>query len=105
MDAQDPNRLARFWSRLLGGEPVDRARGWAHVEPPGFPRLGFQPGASEKEGKNRLHLDIEVDDIQASAAAAEAIGAKRVGVAVTTKLGSYQVMHDPEGNEFCFVAD
>lgn len=105
VDAQEPRRLVRFWSELLGGTPVDRARGWSHIEPPGFPRLGFQPGAPDKHGKNRLHLDIEVEDIPAWVARATGLGAQRVGSTVTTELGSYQVMHDPEGNEFCFVHD
>jgi predicted enzyme related to lactoylglutathione lyase len=105
VDAQEPRVLVRFWSQLLGGTPVDRALGWSHVEPPGFPRLGFQPGASEKQVKNRLHLDIEVEDIAACVATAVELGARRVGTTVTTELGSYQVMHDPEGNEFCFVHD
>jgi predicted enzyme related to lactoylglutathione lyase len=105
VDAQDPRKLARFWAQLFGGTAVDRARGWSHVEPAGFPRLAFQSGAPEKEVKNRLHLDIEVDDITACVATAEQLGAEHFGSTVTTELGSYQVMHDPEGNEFCFVHD
>src|SRR5262245_3277562 len=35
VDCRDPRSLVRFWAALLGGEPVDRARGWSHVELPG----------------------------------------------------------------------
>jgi predicted enzyme related to lactoylglutathione lyase len=105
VDSREPRSLVRFWAQLFGGEPVDRARGWSHVVPPGFPRLAFQPVPEDKTAKNRLHLDIEVDDIPAAAARAEQFGAVTVGEIVTDELGSYQVMLDPEGNEFCFVCD
>jgi hypothetical protein len=35
--------------------------------------------------------------------AAEALGAVRSGEPVYDELGGFQVMLDPEGNEFCFV--
>ena len=43
IDANDPSRLVRFWSSLLGGTPVDREHGWSHVVVPGVARLAFQP--------------------------------------------------------------
>jgi hypothetical protein len=77
--------------------------GWSHVDPPGFMRIAFQPVPEEKVGKNRLHLDVEVASIAASVARAETIWATRVGGLVTDESGSFQVMVDPEGNEFCLV--
>jgi hypothetical protein len=103
VDALDPARLARFWAGLLGGEPVARAMGWSHVDPPGFMRIAFQPVPEEKVVKNRLHLDVEVKSIAATVARAEGLGASRMGGLVTDESGSFQVMVDPEGNEFCFV--
>ncbi|PWJ51156.1 hypothetical protein SAMN06264364_12133 [Quadrisphaera granulorum] len=108
IDAVDPQQLVRFYAGLLGGEPVDRARGWSHVKPPGFPKLSFQPVPEPVAGKNRLHLDIEVDDddaLQAALARAEALGGQRVGTPVRDDAGAYQVVRDPEGNVFCFVCD
>lgn len=104
VDCRDPQSLARFWAGLLGGEPVDRARGWSHVEPPGFARLSFQPVAQDKVGKNRVHLDIEVDDIEPATARAVRLGATLVGGVIADDQGAFRVMRDPEGNEFCFVA-
>ncbi|MGI5290890.1 VOC family protein [Nonomuraea polychroma] len=103
VDCRDPHRLVRFWAALLGGDPVDRARGWSHVEPPGSARLAFQPVTDGKAGKNRLHLDIAVDAIEPAIAQALRLGATRIGETVTDDQGSFQVMSDPEGNEFCFV--
>ena len=104
VDCLQPARLARFWAGLLGGEVVDRASGWSHTDPPGFPRLAFQPVGEPRTVKNRLHLDVEVDDIPAAAATAQAIGAERVGDVVVDAKGAFQVMRDPEGNEFCLVS-
>jgi len=104
VDARDPAAQVRFWAALLGGEPVDRARGWSHVEAPGFPRLAFQPVPEPKVTKNRLHLDVAVDTLSEAATGAVELGATRVGELVTDDQGSLQVMVDPEGNEFCLVS-
>jgi catechol 2,3-dioxygenase-like lactoylglutathione lyase family enzyme len=103
VDCADPGRLARFWAGVLGGEPVARNDGWHWVDPPGWTRLAFQGVPEGKVVKNRLHLDVLVDDLAAATAQAEALGATRVGEVVTDEAGSFQVLLDPEGNEWCVV--
>ncbi|SDI29902.1 VOC family protein [Nonomuraea jiangxiensis] len=103
VDCREPRALVRFWAALLGGDPVDRTRGWSHVEPPGSVRLAFQPVPEGKTVKNRLHLDVEVDAIEPAVTRALRLGATRIGATMTDEQGSFQVMADPEGNEFCFV--
>ncbi|WP_241833228.1 VOC family protein [Streptomyces caatingaensis] len=103
VDCGDPGRLVRFWAGLLGGEPVDRGPGWSYVEPPGFVRLAFQRVPEAKQVKNRLHLDVEVDAVDTAVAEALRLGGARLGEPVTDEQGSFQVMTDPEGNEFCFL--
>ncbi|WP_090049644.1 VOC family protein [Lentzea fradiae] len=103
VDSAEPGRLVRFWAGLLGGEPVERDGGWAHVETPGGVRMAFQPVPERKDVKNRVHLDFVVEDIEAAVVKAVSLGAVREGVVVTDAKGSFQVMRDPEGNEFCFV--
>ncbi|WP_406283578.1 VOC family protein [Embleya sp. NBC_00896] len=103
VDSRDPHSLVRFWAGLLGGEPVDRERGWSHVEPAGSVRMSFQPVPEDKAGKNRLHLDLVVEDIDAAIELAVSLGATARGETVTDEQGSFRVMLDPEGNEFCFV--
>ncbi|MFW6639333.1 VOC family protein [Nocardiopsis algeriensis] len=104
VNAADPSALARFWAFVLGGEPVDREDGWAFVEgAAGRPRLSFQPDPAPKAERNRLHLDVRVDDIASAAAAVTAHGGRLRGKTVTDAQGSFQVAHDPEGNEFCLV--
>jgi hypothetical protein len=107
IDSREPARLVRFWAALLGGEPVDRADGWAYVVPPGFPPLTFQLVPEAKAGKNRLHLDLEVDpgEIPAAVERAAELGGTPVGGLVVDESGRFHVLTDPEGNEFCFVSD
>lgn len=103
VDCAAPAALARFWAALLGGTPVDRSPDWSYVEPPGFVRIAFQQVPEGKAVKNRLHLDLEAGPVAAAADAAILLGAVRVGGIVTDAQGAFQVMRDPEGNEFCFV--
>jgi hypothetical protein len=56
-----------------------------------------------KTVKNRVHLDVDVPDLEDAVAASLPWGAVRVGEVVYDELGGFQVMQDPEGNEFCFI--
>ncbi|MFF8289200.1 VOC family protein [Streptomyces sp. NPDC016309] len=103
-DCADPAGLVRFWAALLGGEPVDRSPDWSYVEPPGFVRVAFQRVPEGKAVKNRLHLDLSAGDVAAAAGHAVRLGAVRAGGIVTDEQGDFQVLRDPEGNEFCFVS-
>ncbi|MCF2532743.1 GNAT family N-acetyltransferase [Yinghuangia soli] len=104
VNCAEPYPLAVFWSRVLGGEPVDRDPAWAYVDAPNRPRLAFQRVPEPKQpGRNRLHLDVLVTDIPAATEALELIGAAREGKIVRDALGAFQILLDPEGNEFCLV--
>ena len=103
VDCQNPAALAEFWSSILGGEPVHRNGAWSFIDPPGWTRLAFQRVPETKQGKNRLHIDVHVDDVPGASAAAEALGAVRVGTIQADSAGTFQVLLDPEGNEWCVV--
>ncbi|PPK94132.1 glyoxalase/bleomycin resistance protein/dioxygenase superfamily protein [Kineococcus xinjiangensis] len=103
VDCADPRALAVFWAGVLGGEPTGRDGAWWYVDPPGWTRLAFQRVPEPKAVKNRLHVDVRVDDIAAAAERAEALGARRTGGVHTDAAGSFQVLLDPEGNEWCLV--
>jgi predicted enzyme related to lactoylglutathione lyase len=103
-DCADPERLARFWGELLGVSVVHRDPTWVALErTPQGGRVAFQPVPEGKVVKNRVHLDLLVDELVDSTAAAVAIGAVAIGPVVDEDNGSYQVLRDPEGNEFCLV--
>ncbi|MEV0234812.1 VOC family protein [Nonomuraea sp. NPDC050786] len=104
IDCAAPARLAAFWAALLGGTAVDRDPGWSSADVPTGLRLAFQKVPEPKSGKNRLHLDVAVDDIEAAVRLAGELGADTVGELQRDAVGAFQVMADPEGNEFCFVS-
>lgn len=65
--------------------------------------MAFQRVPEPKRSKNRLHLDVQVDDLAVAVAAAQALGARRVGDVERDSMGRFQVLRDPEDNEWCLV--
>jgi catechol 2,3-dioxygenase-like lactoylglutathione lyase family enzyme len=106
-DCNDPEPLVRFWCAVLGVEVASRDDDWVALEPSvdGGASLAFQIVPEPKQGKNRIHLDVEVRELEAATLNAEALGATSVGdIVVEEDGGRFQVMRDPGGNEFCLVA-
>jgi predicted enzyme related to lactoylglutathione lyase len=103
LDCVDPERAARFWSALLDLPIRPHHDGWFDVGPAtrGGPALNFQPVPAPTAGKTRVHLDIWVDDLQASIARVEALGGRFVSD-IDSGLGA--IMADTEGTEFCLLA-
>ncbi|MFM8600489.1 MAG: VOC family protein [Actinomycetota bacterium] len=105
-DCADPAGLAGFWMGIVGGEIDLRtvADDWVALrDVPGIGNVGFQKVPAGKTAKNRVHLDIEVDSIDVAAVAAVRAGARMQGGTVAESTGWFQVMLDPEGNEFCLI--
>lgn len=105
LDCVDPAGLAPFWAAALGYEvaggdgpylalhPADGATG---------PRFVLQRVPETKMIKNRMHVDLEVGDIEGAAARLEALGARRLSREPIGEAGCrWIVMADPEGNELC----
>ncbi|MBB5957692.1 hypothetical protein FHS29_004287 [Saccharothrix tamanrassetensis] len=90
VDCRRTAEVAEFWGSLLGGTPVERPDGWTYVEPPGWPRLLFQPVPEAKTVKNRLHLDVVVDDIPSATTEAVGLGAVVAGDVMTDEHGSFR---------------
>jgi len=103
-DCPNPEALARFWQALIGGEVVEESDDWVVLDgdDEGF-YIGFQKVPERKSGKNRLHLDVDVDDLASAVDDAEQLGARKIGAVVDSDDDPFQVMADPEGNEFCFI--
>jgi len=105
-DCHDPARLADFWRRLVGGRLVAERHEEDYVlleDVPVIGHLGFQRVPESKVVKNRVHLDLDVADIEEAVLASTTIGASRVGRPVEEATNWFQVMRDPEDNEFCFI--
>ncbi|HEY0531886.1 MAG TPA: VOC family protein [Actinoplanes sp.] len=105
IDCLDPERVARFWSALLGRDPGPSQDGWVYLGERGDPqpRLVFQPVPEPAIGKVRIHLDVAVDDIDQAVATVVALGGRATGERHDYDTGVVVVMADPENHEFCLV--
>ncbi|MGW7537959.1 VOC family protein [Amycolatopsis sp. NPDC054798] len=108
IDCAEPQVLAGFWSALLDRPISGEHDGpdWATVGSrlDAAPRLTFQRVPEPKRGKVRLHLDVEVDDVDEARAQIERLGGRWTGVRHDYPgEGVVLVMADPEGHEFCVV--
>ena len=106
IDAVDPERLARFWMAVLGWQPTGRYEGAVEIADPagGGPSLTFVPVPDEKQGKNRLHIDVNPIgcDQQREVERLIGLGARRADVGQGDGKG-WVVLADPEGNELCVL--
>ncbi len=112
IDSLHPASLARFWAAVLDGFSVreyDAAEinrlaeqgltpetdPAVAVDGPGI-TLFFQLTTQPKTQRNRVHLDVRTHNRTAEVARLTSAGAS-----VRDEHGSFTVMLDPEGNEFC----
>ena len=120
IDCRDVAAQATWWAAALGWKPVYESPdevvlvpGWVdeqviadtpfHRTPPG---LVFVQVAADKAVKNRLHLDLAPhtsDDRDAEVARLLEMGATRVDVGQSPDA-TWDVLADPEGNEFCVLS-
>jgi hypothetical protein len=119
VDCRDVAAQASWWAEALGWKKAYEADDeivlvpehatmellqstpWEQV-PPG---LVFVPVPEGKTVKNRLHLDLAphtTDDRDAEIARLVAMGARRVDVGQGD--AGFEVLADPEGNEFCVLS-
>jgi predicted enzyme related to lactoylglutathione lyase len=103
LDCADPDRLAAFWSSALGYTTLGGAGSYVLLvdEAKSRPKLLLQRVDEPKPGKNRMHLDIESDDVDGEVARLEGLGARRLEDPMEEHGSRWVVMADPEGNEFC----
>jgi predicted enzyme related to lactoylglutathione lyase len=104
IDADDPEALAQFWSALLGLTVRPRQGRFVALQrpPSGAPELVFQPVPERKRDKVRIHLDVNVPDMDAAARRVRELGGSEV-TEIQERGDSWRVMRDPEGNEFCLI--
>lgn len=101
IDTTDAESLARWWAEQTGAAVSQANDGWFVVlEGGGLPvTLGFQKVEDPTPGKNRIHLDLGADDLDAEVERLVAAGAGLVG-----RRGDegfrWVTLADPQGNEF-----
>jgi predicted enzyme related to lactoylglutathione lyase len=105
IDSVNPDELARFWCALLDVQvDINIGQGQFIVLSATAEGLvvGFQQVPEAKSGKNRLHLDLVVEHLDASTAEIEGLGGRWLEPGNTRELEGFRwrCMADPEGNEF-----
>ncbi len=106
LDCPDPAALATFYGRLLDwGVDVEEDGSWASVRADDGQSLQFQrvegytaPRWPGQEVPQQVHLDLDVDDLDAGEAAVLTIGATKAGYQPGR---TFRVFLDPAGHPFC----
>ena len=116
IDCADPHGLAQFWCAVLDYEVQDEGDGLVTIGSrlasedknhpgPVPPTLTFAHVPEAKTVKNRLHIDVNPTDREQDEEVRRLLdlGARHADVGQGAQ--SWVVLADPEGNEFCVLAD
>jgi predicted enzyme related to lactoylglutathione lyase len=101
-DCADPPKVAGFWAELLGRSMAPGSGEFYAFLPgiPGEPNLLFLRVPEGRVGKNRVHLDLDADDLDEARRRVEGLGATFVHE--KDEFGvHWMTFQDPEKNEFC----
>ena len=107
IDVDDLDQAATFWSGALGAteEPIGPASRHVYRQlrlPDSEIRILLQHTTDAKAGKERMHLDLETDDVDAEVHRLEQLGATRHDHQQLRGF-DFWVMRDPWRNEFCVL--
>jgi predicted enzyme related to lactoylglutathione lyase len=103
IDCADPQGLAEFWTKALDveirGDYGDFVMLGGAERLSGL-HLGLQRVPQPTPGKNRVHVDLMTDDLQAEVDRLVELGASRLEDHEMPYL-RWVVLEDPEGTVFC----
>jgi predicted enzyme related to lactoylglutathione lyase len=105
LDCADADALADFWAAALGFRRGPFDPPYVKLNDPAgrWPALLLQQVPEPKVGKNRMHLDIHVDEVAPEVARLCALGARVVTDAHDDDGWFTAILADPQGNEFCVI--
>ena len=103
IDVNDLETCAKFWSQVLGADILYQNEKYLRLGQKGErPTLLLQKVPEPHEVKNRVHIDLDVPDLDAAVSRVQDLGGHKL-----RQLSEYGiewvVMADPEGNEFCLT--
>jgi predicted enzyme related to lactoylglutathione lyase len=104
LDCLDTEAMAGFWETALAPLAYRRcldAPPYLSLVSEQGPTLLLQRVPEPKSVKNRMHLDLGVQDLQAEVDRIGRLGARTVATDLTEHGFRWAVLADPEGNEFC----
>ena len=101
VDTSDAEELGQWWAEQTGAEVDQTNGGWFVVlKGGGLPvLLAFQKVDDPSPGKNKLHLDLSANDLDAEVDRLVAAGASLVARRGDDSF-RWATMADPHGNEF-----
>jgi predicted enzyme related to lactoylglutathione lyase len=107
IDCDDLDEAVRFWSAALDAAeeelPHESRSTYRRLRLPDSDiRVLLQRTDDVKTSKERIHLDIETDDVEAEVARLTALGATRWDHQ-RERGHDFWVLRDPWGNEFCVL--
>jgi predicted enzyme related to lactoylglutathione lyase len=107
VDVGDLERGAAFWIAALGATEEqlnpESSKVYRRLRLPDAPvRVLLQLTPDPKSHKERMHLDLETDDVEAEVRRLQALGATRWD-RQQERGHDFWVMRDPWGNEFCVL--
>ena len=103
IDVNDLETCAKFWSQVFGADILYQNERYLRLGQKGErPTLLLQKVPERHKEKNRVHIDLDVPDLDAAVSRVQDLGGHKLG-----QLSEYgvqwAVMADPDGNEFCLV--
>jgi predicted enzyme related to lactoylglutathione lyase len=107
VDVSDLDRGVSFWSAALNATEEPLSESSRHIYrrlrlPDSEIRILLQETSDEKTSKERMHLDLETDDVEAEVKRLEGLGATRWDHQEERGF-EFWVMRDPWSNEFCVL--
>jgi predicted enzyme related to lactoylglutathione lyase len=107
IDVDDLDQGVTFWTAALGAteEPLPEISSHIYRQlrlPDSEIRILLQATTDPKTHKERMHLDLETDDVEAEVIRLEALGATRWDHQQERGF-DFWVLRDPWGNEFCVL--
>lgn len=112
IESPNPAALAAFYASLLNWPIVQQEEGTTVIKPPqesmflvfqvadDYARPVWPPVAGQQ--RTMMHLDFQVDDLDAAVADAERLGAKPADSQLQPNV---RVMLDPDGHPFCLCRE
>ena len=106
IDCTDARRLADFWCQVLDWQVTEEEDGIVRIQPAPDAReaIDFCPVPDgPKVAKNRLHLDLNATDRDQAAELDRLLGLGARPADIGQGDVTWNVLVDPEGNEFCLL--
>jgi predicted enzyme related to lactoylglutathione lyase len=109
IDVSDLDQGVAFWAAALDGEEEETSETSRHVYrrirvPDSEIRVLLQKTGDCKASKERMHIDVETDNVEAEVKRLETLGAVRWDHQQERGF-DFWVLQDPWGNEFCVLQE